>query len=125
MHTMKKIKGTALAVSFVALMTLASAGVASAQIKGCTSDIRTGVCNKNCSVSNVGGCTADQVGALLKIHHMDCISKATNTEFDRINKGGSDKGEFEKSKAACTAEVDKAIADWKAAQNNNNKKKKR
>jgi hypothetical protein len=122
MHTMKKIERTALAVFFVTLMTLASAGGASAQIKGCTSDIRTGVCNKNCSVSHVEGCTADQVGALLKIHHMDCISKAANTEFDRINKGGSDKGEFEKSKAACTAEVDKAIADWKAAQKNKKKK---
>ena len=121
MHTMEKVEGTALAVLFVALMTLASAGTASAQVKGCTADIRTGVCNKNCSVSHVEGCTADQVGALLKTHHLDCISKAANTEFDRINKGGPDKGEFEKSKAACTAEFDKAIADWKAAQNNKKK----
>jgi len=121
MHTMQKIEGTALAVLFVALITLASAGFASAQVKGCTADIRTGVCNKNCSVSHAEGCTANQVGALLRIHHSDCMSKAANTEFDRINKGGSDKGEFEKSKAACAAEFEKAIADWKAAQNEKKK----
>lgn len=119
---MKKIEGVSLAGLFVALMTLASAGIASAQVKGCTADIRTGVCNKNCNLSHVEGCTSDQVGALLKTHHLACISKAANTEFDRINKGGPDKGEFEKSKAACAAEFDKAIADWKTAQKNKKKK---
>ena len=107
----------------VAVACVAVTGVAPAQIKGCTSDVRTGVCNKTCSVSHVEGCNADQLGALLKIHHLDCVSKATNIEFDRINKGDPDKGEFEKSKADCAAEVDKAIADWKAAQKKKAQKK--
>ena len=81
-------------------------GVASAQIKGCTSDVRTGVCNKACSVSHVQGCTAEQLKPLLLIHHMDCIAK----DFHKDNK------------AVCDAEFDKAIADWKAAQKKSAKK---
>jgi hypothetical protein len=79
------------------------AGIASAQIKGCTSDVRTGVCNKGCSVSHVQGCTAEQLKPLLLIHHMDCLANGT-------------------SKDVCSAEVDKAMADWKAAQKKRAKK---
>jgi disulfide bond formation protein DsbB len=78
-------------------------GIASAQIKGCTADIRTGVCNKACSVAHVEGCTLEQLKPLLLIHHMDCLAKGTD-------------------KAVCSAEVDKATADWKAAQKKRAKK---
>jgi hypothetical protein len=70
---------------------------ASAQIKGCTADIRTSVCNKTCSVSHVEGCTIEQLKPLLLVHHMDCLAKGTD-------------------KTVCSAEVDKGIADWKTAQ---------
>jgi hypothetical protein len=82
---------------------LAFVGAASAQIKGCTADVRTGVCNKTCSVSHVEGCTLEQLKPLLLIHHMDCLAKGT-------------------AKAVCSAEVDKAMADWKAAQKKKAKK---
>ena len=99
---MKKIEGTVLVVLFAIVMALAFTGAASAQVKGCTSDLRTGVCNKVCGVSHVQGCTLDQLGPLLEIHNMDCLTKSTD-------------------KAVCSAEFDKAVADWKAAQ----KKKKK
>jgi len=82
---------------------LAVVGAASAQIKGCTADIRTGVCNKTCRVSHVEGCTLEQLKPLLLTHHMDCVAKGTD-------------------KAVCSTELDKAMADWKTAQKKKAKK---
>lgn len=83
------------------LILIATAVFASdSQIPGCTSDVRTGVCNAVCSVSHVQGCTAKQLQPLLLIQSMDCLAK----DFPQDNT------------AKCGAQFDKAIRDWKAAQ---------
>jgi len=82
------------------------------QIKGCTSDVRTGVCNKVCSTKHVAGCTFDQLDPLLKIQSSQCLMAAANKNFDRIDKGlPTDKSETNK----CNATLDREIEEWKKA----------
>jgi hypothetical protein len=86
-----------------------------AQIDGCTSDVRTGVCNKVCSTKHVAGCTLEQLDPLLKIQSMNCLTAVANKEFDRMDKGLLDDGSSKRGNAACTAAVDKEIQEWKNA----------
>lgn len=85
------------------------------QIKGCTSDVRTGVCNKVCSTKHVTGCTLEQLDPLLKIQSSQCLTAVANKEFDRINRGLPDDGSAKRGNAACTATIDKEIEEWKKA----------
>jgi hypothetical protein len=80
------------------------------QIKACTSDVRTGVCNKVCSTKHVAGCTLEQLDPLLKIQSMDCLTAAANKNFDRIDHGLPTD---ERETAACSATIDKEIQEWK------------
>jgi hypothetical protein len=86
-----------------------------AQINGCTSDVRTGVCNKVCSTKHVAGCTLEQLDPLLKIQSMDCLTAVANKEFDRIDKGLPDDGSSKRGNAACSATTDKEIQEWEKA----------
>jgi hypothetical protein len=88
---------------------------AQAQIKGCTSDVRTGVCNKVCSTTHVAGCTLEQLDPLLKIQSLDCLTAVANKDFDRIDKGLPDDGSSKRGSAACNAAIDKEIQEWKKA----------
>jgi hypothetical protein len=115
MHTMKKVVHTGLAVRFAILMTLPFVGVASAQVKGCTEDIRTEVCNRTCSVSHVEGCTLEQLKSLLLVQSVDCLAEGGKKAMD----GHAD---IDQVKAMCQAQFDKAIADWKSAQKKKTRK---
>lgn len=75
------------------------------QIKGCTSDVRTGVCNKVCSTKHVAGCTLKQLDPLLKIQSMDCLTAAA--------KMGLDHDGFEREAAICSEAIDREIQEWK------------
>jgi hypothetical protein len=78
-----------------------------AQIKGCTSDVRTGVCNKVCSTKHVIGCTLDQLDPLLKTQSMNCLTTAANR--------GLPKEEFQGKIDKCTGAIDREIEEWKKA----------
>ncbi len=81
---------------------LTALGASAEGIKGCTSDIRTGVCNSKCSVSHLAGCTPGQLKPLLLVQHLDCLNK----RFD----------EGEAGRNACKQQFDKAAQEWKDAQ---------
>ena len=75
------------------------------QIKGCTSDVRTGICNKTCSTKHVAGCALEQLDPLLKIQSMNCLTAAA--------KMGLPHDEFEREAATCSEAIDKEIEEWK------------
>ena len=89
------------------------AAPARTQIKGCTSDIRTGVCNNVCSTKHLAGCTLEQLNPLLKIQSMECLTAAANKNFDRINRGLPDDGSFKRETATCRETTDNEIQEWK------------
>ena len=100
------MKRTLYLLIITAAMLAAVALASGSQIPGCTSDVRTGVCNAVCSVSHVQGCTAKQLQPLLSIQHMNCLAK-----------------DFPKDDTAkCDAQLDKAIRGWKAAQKSKGRK---
>jgi hypothetical protein len=71
-------------------------------LPGCTSDVRTGVCNAKCSVKHVSGCTLEQVKPLLNIWHANCISEGfPDHTKEKIPE--------------CQAELDKKLQEWKDA----------
>jgi hypothetical protein len=86
---------------FVVVGLLLSIAAFGQGIPGCTSDVRTGVCSKTCSVSHVAGCTAAQLKPLLLIQHMDCLTAAFGDKA---------------ASAKCDKQFDRAIQDWKDAQ---------
>lgn len=112
----------------ILLLVLVVGSVCQGAIKGCTSDVRTGVCNKVCSVSHVQGCTAEQLKPLLNIQAMDCLVRAANKCFDAINRGHSEycgSPEDKRENDVCQTQNDQAIADWTAAQNGATRKGKK
>jgi len=87
----------------LSLLLICSAAAHAEGDRGCTADLRTGVCNAKCGIAHVTGCTADQLKPLLQIWHMDCISKNFPEETDgRIRD--------------CGKQLDQKIAEWKKAQ---------
>ena len=84
----------------VLVVMMLSTFVCAQGIKGCTSDVRTGVCNKVCSLQHVGGCTFEQFKPLFLIQNMDCVADA--------------KGEA--ARAVCEDRSDRLLRAWKDAQ---------
>jgi hypothetical protein len=78
------------------------------RIEGCTSDERTGVCNKSCRVSHVEGCTLEQFQPLASIHSMDCLSNTVNLDVSNEDKAIA--------RDECSKQTDKMIQEWKVAQ---------
>lgn len=89
------------------------AAPARTQIKGCTSDVRTGVCNKVCNTAHVAGCTLEQLDPLLNIQSMNCLVAVANRNFDRINRGLPDDGSSKRGTAKCSETIDNEIQEWK------------
>jgi hypothetical protein len=94
-------------VTFLVALVLPCA--ASAQIKGCTSDVRTGVCNKDCSVTHTAGCTKEQLDPRLRIDSSKCLSDRLSSPDDPFH------GDMDKRIASCKARLKQQLADWKAA----------
>jgi hypothetical protein len=91
-------KGAIMKKLFVIVVLLFGIAAFGQGIPGCTSDVRTGVCSKTCSVSHVAGCTAAQLNPLLLIQHMDCVTAAFRDKA---------------ASAKCEKQFDRAMQDWK------------
>jgi hypothetical protein len=95
-------------ITTTALSILMFTNLASAAIQGCTSDVRTGVCNSVCRVSHVAGCTVDQFQPLASIHSMDCLAATVTLEVSTEDKAVA--------RDECSKQTDKLIQEWKDAQ---------
>jgi hypothetical protein len=80
-------------------LVLSSTFVCAQGIKGCTSDVRTGVCNEVCSLKSVNGCTMEQFKPLFLIQNLDCETAAM--------------GKGESAHAACKTHSDHLLQEWK------------
>ena len=104
----------------LSVLVIGSTFPATAEIPGCTSDVRSGVCNKVCSLGKLDGCTLQQFKALTTIEATDCIGRAFHRVLDEET---DNKRQLqERLNAECQSRLDEEIATWKAAQQKKPKK---
>jgi hypothetical protein len=89
----------------ITLLMIVCSSFAWGQIPGCTSDVRSGVCNEKCSVAHVAGCTLEQFKPLVLIRSTDCLSAAVDW---------NDSEKSARNSKQCMAESDRLREEWKS-----------